>query len=265
MRYTLLPTTLLGLLMTIATTARAEIKTQEIDYKDGDVALQGFLAYDDAKAEQPSPGVLIVHEWWGNNEYSRDRAKQLAELGYVAFALDMFGKGVKADNPQDAAKLAGQFYTNRNLMRSRAVAGLNILKAQKNVDPKKIAAIGYCFGGSTVLELARGGTELAGVVSFHGGLDFPNADDNKNIKTKLLICTGADDPNVPPDKVLAFENQLRDAHVDFQINIYSKAVHAFTNPKADEHKIPGIAYNAEADKRSWEAMRMFFKEIFGEK
>ena len=147
----------------------------------------------------------------------------------------------------------------------RAQAALKVIQSQAQVDPDRIAAIGYCFGGSTVLELARGGTELAGVVSFHGGLDFPNADDNKNIKTKLLICTGADDPMVPPDKVLAFENQLRDAHVDFQINVYSKAVHAFTNPKADERKIPGIAYNAEADKRSWDAMRMFFKEIFGEK
>jgi dienelactone hydrolase len=143
------------------------------------------------------------------------------------------------------------------------MAGLNVLKSQKNVDPTRLAAIGYCFGGSTALELARGGAPLAGVVSFHGGLDFPTADDNKNIKGKLLICTGADDPMITPEKVNAFESQLRDAKVNFEINIYSGAVHAFTNPKADAFKIPGIAYNAQADKRSWYAMKGFFEEIFG--
>ena len=240
----------------------AEIKTMDIDYKDGNVELQGFLAYDDAKGASPQPGVLIVHEWWGHNDYVRNRAKQVAGLGYVAFALDMFGKGVKTDDPKKAGELAGQFYKDRNLMRSRAMAGLNVLKSQKNVDPNRLAAVGYCFGGSTALELARGGAPLAGVVSFHGGLDFPTADDNKNIKGKLLLCTGADDPMIPPEKVNAFESQLRDAKVNFQINIYSGAVHAFTNPKADEHHIRGIAYNAQADRRSWYAMKGFFEEIF---
>ncbi len=246
----------------IAPITRAEIKTQEIDYKDGDVQLQGFLAYNDV-APGNAPGVLIVHEWWGHNDYARMRAKQLAELGYVAFALDMFGKGVKADNPTDAGKLAGQFYNDRNLMRSRATAGLNVLKSQKMVDPQRIAAIGYCFGGSTVLELARGGAPLSAVVSFHGGLDFPDTVAAKNIKCKVLVCTGADDPIVPPEKVDAFEKQLKDAKVDYQINIYGGAVHAFTNPEADKKNLPGIAYNEKADKRSWDAMMGLFKEAFG--
>ena len=251
---------ILGIVVAVMTpSAHAAIKTQVIDYKDGDVALEGYLAYDDSIAS--APGVLVIHEWWGNNEYSHKRAEQLAGLGYVAFALDMYGKGVKADNAQDAGKLATPFYKDRGLMRSRATAGLNVLKGQKQVEGKKIAAIGYCFGGTTAIELARGGADLAGIVSFHGGLDFPNADETKNIKGSVLICTGADDPMVTPDKVNAFEEQLRQAKIDYQIDVYGGAVHAFTNPAADSHKLPGIAYNEKADKRSWEAMKLFFGEI----
>lgn len=241
--------------------ASAAIKTEVVDYKDGDVVLQGYLAYDDSKPTG-APGILIVHEWWGHNDYSRQRAEQLAGLGYVAFALDMYGKGVKAETAPEAGKLATPFYTDRGLMRSRATAGLNVLKSQKNVDPKRIVAIGYCFGGSTVLELARSGADLAGVVSFHGGLDFPNADETKNIKGRVLICTGADDPMVTADQVNLFEDQLRKANIDYQINVYGGAVHAFTNPAADAHNIPGIKYNEKADKRSWEAMKSFFADLF---
>jgi dienelactone hydrolase len=241
--------------------ACAAVKTQVIDYKDGDVALQGFLAYDDAKPA--APGVLIVHEWWGHNDYTRHRAEQLAQLGYVAFALDMYGKGVTAKTADEAGKLAGPFYQNRGLMRSRANAGLEVLKSQKNVDAKHLAVMGYCFGGSTAIELARGGAELAAVVSFHGGLDFPDGNDTKNIKGHVLICTGADDPMVTPDKVAIFEDQLRKANVDYQINVYGGAVHAFTNPDADSHNIPGIKYNENADKRSWQAMKDWFAETLG--
>lgn len=243
--------------------ARAAIKTQVVDYKDGQVTLQGFLAFDDAKPAN-APGVLIIHEWWGHNEYARNRAQQLAALGYVAFALDMYGKGVTANTPEEAGKLATPFYADRALMRSRANAGLDVLKAQKQVDPKRIAAIGYCFGGTTAIELARGGADLVGVAGFHAGLDFPNPDESKNIKGSLLLCTGADDPMVTPDKVTSFEEQLRKAGVDYQINIYANAVHAFSNPAADAHNIPGIKYNEKADKRSWEALRQFFKEAFKE-
>jgi dienelactone hydrolase len=259
MKTLILISLMLGL--SVCNPAHAAIKTEVIDYKDGDLALQGYLAWDDTKTAG-APGVLVIHEWWGHNDYARKRAEQLAGLGYVAFALDMYGKGVAATTPQEAGKLATPFYTDRALMRSRATAGLNILKARKEVDPQQIAAIGYCFGGSTALELARGGAELAGVVSFHGGLDFPNADDTKNIKGHVLICTGADDPMVTPDKVDAFEDQLRKAKIDYQINVYGGAVHAFTNPAADAHNIPGIKYNEKADKRSFEAMKAFFGEIF---
>jgi dienelactone hydrolase len=253
---------LLAMLGGLTMSTRAAIKTQVIDYKDGDVALEGYLVWDDAKTG-PTPGVLVIHEWWGQVEYNRKRAEQIAGLGYVAFSLDMFGRGVKADNAQDAAKLATPFYKDRGLMRSRAMAGLNVLKAQKNVDPKRIAAIGYCFGGTTALELARGGADLAAVVSFHGGLEFPNPDETNNIRGSVLICTGADDPMVPPDKVNAFGDQLRAAKVNYEINIYGNAVHGFTNPGADARNIPGIMYNQKADKRSWEAMRAWFAEIFG--
>ena len=249
------------MMASIVPMARAAIKTEVIDYKDGDVVLQGYLAYDDTKTANV-PGVLVVHEWWGQSDYSRKRAEQLAGLGYVAFALDMYGKDVTANTPDEAGRLATPFYKDRALMRSRAMAGLNVLKSQKHVDPKRLAAIGYCFGGSTVLELARGGADLAGVVSFHGGLDFPIAEETKNIKGSVLICTGADDPMVTPDKVDAFEDQLRKAKVDYQIQVYGGAVHAFSNPAADAHNIPGIKYNEKADKRSWEAMKSFFAELF---
>ena len=259
----MLLTLLIAAITLTAQSALAEIKTQVVDYKDGQTTLQGFLAFDDTKAAN-APGVLVIHEWWGHNEYARTRAKQLASLGYVAFALDMYGKGVTANTADEAGKLATPFYTDRALMRSRATAGLEVLKAQKQVDPKRIAAIGYCFGGTTAIELARGGAELVGVAGFHAGLDFPNPDEAKNIKGSLLLCTGADDPMVTPDKVDAFEEQLRKAHVDYQINVYANAVHAFSNPAADAHNIPGIKYNEKADKRSWEALRLFFKEAFKE-
>jgi dienelactone hydrolase len=256
------PSTFLLVLGGLTMPARAAIKTQVIDYKDGDVALQGYLAWDDSKTGR-TPGVLVIHEWWGQVEYNRKRAEQIAGLGYVAFSLDMFGKGVKADNAQDAAKLATPFYKDRGLMRSRATAGLNVLMQQKNVDPKRIAVIGYCFGGTTALELARGGANLAAIVSFHGGLQFENPDETRNIKGRVLICAGADDPMVPPDQVDAFEALLRSAKVDYQINIYGGAVHGFTNPGADARNIPGIKYDQKADKRSWDAMTAWFAETLG--
>ena len=248
------------LALSMSPLARAAVKTEVIDYKDGDVVLQGFLAYDDAKATN-APGVLVIHEWWGHNEYAHTRAQQLAELGYVAFALDMYGKGVAAKTADEAGKLATPFYKDRALMRSRATAGLNVLKAQKQVDPKRIAAIGYCFGGTTAIELARGGADLVGVVGFHAGLDLPNPDEAKNIKGSLLLCTGADDPMVTPDKVDAFEDQLRKAKVDYQICVYGGAVHAFSNPAADAHNVPGVKYNEKADRRSWDTAKAFLAEV----
>jgi dienelactone hydrolase len=244
-----------------AAAARAAVHTEEIEYQHDGKSLRGFLAYDDV-AQGKRPGVLIVHEWTGHNPYVRKRAQQLAKLGYVAFALDMYGKGVLAKNPQEAARMAAPFKKDRKMMRDRATAGLEVLLKQPQVDTGRVAAIGYCFGGTTVLELARGGAGLAGVVSFHGDLSTPNPEDARNIKAKVLALHGADDPFVPPDQVAAFEDEMRKANVDWQLVKYGDAVHSFTNPGAGSDKKRGAAYNARADRRSWHAMKDFFGEIF---
>ena len=249
------------LALVIATGAQAEMVTKTIEYKDGDVTLEGFLAYD-AGITGKRPGVLVVHEWTGLNDYARSRAEQLAELGYVAFALDMYGKGVRPSNPQEAAEQATKYRSDRQLMRRRAKAGLDVLLKQEMTDSARVAAIGYCFGGGVALELARGGAPLAGVVSFHGNLDTPNPADARNIRGKILVCHGGDDPHVPQEQVLAFQNEMREAKVDWQMNIYGGAVHAFTNPASGNDPSRGAAYNAEADHRSWQAMKDFFNEIF---
>ena len=239
---------------------RAAVQTKAVEYKDGDVTLEGFLAWDDA-AKGKQPGVLVVHEWWGLNEYPKQRAKQLAEMGYVAFAVDMYGKGVVAKTPAEAKDLAGKVKGDRKLMRSRVLAGLEAMRKQEQVDGAKIAAIGYCFGGTTVLELARGGADVLGVVSFHGGLDSPAPADGKNIKCKVLVQAGADDPFQKPEDLTAFESEMRDAKVDWEITFYGGAVHSFTQPSPGFVN-PGAHYNEKADKRSWAAMKHFFTEIF---
>ncbi len=255
-----------GLLLTltilvITGAAMAAIRTQAIEYKHGDAVLEGYLAYDDSKTGK-LPGVLVVHEWWGLNDYPKRRARELAELGYVAFVADMYGKGVTTTDPAQARELVGAFYGDRAMTRARVAAGLNVLKTQPNVDPDKIAAMGYCFGGMVSLELARSGADIDGVVSFHGSLSTPNADDAKNIKAKVLVLHGADDPNVKPEEVATFEQEMRGGGVDWQLVKYSGAVHAFTNPAAGSDPTIGMAYNERADKRSWEAMKDFLAEIF---
>lgn len=242
--------------------ARAEIHTQSIDYQQGGVALEGYLAYDDSISGK-RPGVLIFPEWWGLTDYPKHRAEQLAKLGYIAFAVDMYGKGVVADNPQEAGQSMAPFESDRSLARQRALAGLDVLRQQPQCDTSKIAAIGYCFGGLVALELARAGTDLACVVSFHGNLTNPHPDQDQPIKAKILVCTGADDAFVPPQQVADFMDEMRTAGVDYQIISYSGAHHAFTNPDADKFGIKNIAYNANADRRSWAAMQAFFDECFG--
>jgi dienelactone hydrolase len=255
----------LALLGTLAAaTAQAAVKTEVIEYKHGDVVLEGYLAYDDAVSAK-RPGVLVVHEWTGHNPYVRKRAEQLAALGYVAFALDMYGKGVHAKDPQEAAKLAGIYKSDRKLMRARAAAGLDVLRKQPQTDTTHLAAIGYCFGGTTVLELARGGADLVGVVSFHGALATPTPEDAKNIKGKVLALHGADDPFVPAPEVAGFEDEMRKAGVDWELVKYGGAVHSFTNPDAGSDASKGAAYNASADHRSWQAMKDFFGEVFAKK
>jgi len=239
----------------------AAVQTRVVDYPQGDTTLEGFVAYDDA-FKGPRPGVLIVHQWMGLTDYEKHRAEMLAQLGYVAFCVDIYGKGIRPENTQEAGRLAGKYKKDRQLLRARANAGLEALRRQPSVDPKRIAAIGYCFGGTTVIELARSGADVAGIVSFHGGLDSPSPADGKHIKGKVLICHGADDPTMKPEDIAAFESEMRNNGVDWQLIEYGGAVHAFTQPMAGNDNSKGMAYNEKADRRSWEAMKQFFAEIF---
>ena len=242
------------LLMTYA--QAQQIKTQLVEYKEGQTTLEGYLAYDPA-AKGKRPAVLVVHEWNGLNDYVKKRCDQLAKMGYVAFAPDIYGKGVRPATPQAAGAEAGKYKNNVPLLRARVTAGLNHLKKQANVDSKKVAALGYCFGGTTVLELARSGADLAGVVSFHGGLGTPNPADARNIKAKVLVAHGAIDPYVSKAELDGFLKEMNDAKVDYQFIAYSEAVHAFTNPDSGNDNSKGAA-----DRRSWEHMKVFFAEIF---
>jgi dienelactone hydrolase len=246
----------------LPTIAFAAVHTAVVDYKQGDTALEGYTAYNEGMTEK-SPGVLVVHDWMGLNDHYKTITQKLADLGYIAFAVDIYGKGVRPKDSQQAAAEAGKYKSDRGLMRQRVLAALEELKKNKNVDPNRIAVIGYCFGGTVALELARSGAPIAGVVSFHGGLDSPKPEDGKNIKAKVLILHGADDPLVPPAQVEAFQDEMRKGAVDWQMIYYGDAVHSFTTPAAGTDKSKGVAYNEKADKRSWEAMKSFFKELFG--
>lgn len=252
---------LIGMLFLAAASSEAAIVARDVEYKEGAAVLEGYVAYDDA-SQGRRPGVLVVHEWTGLGRYAKKRAEQLAGLGYVAFAADIYGQGIRPDNPKDAGAQASIYKNDRNLMRRRVLAGLEELKKQPLVDASRLAAIGYCFGGTAVLELARTGADLRGVVSFHGGLDMPNPEDTKKIKAKVLILHGADDPYAPVSQLSAFEEQLKAARVDWQVHLYGGAVHSFTNPDSGNDPLKGAAYNESADRRSWEAMKAFFKEIF---
>ncbi|HEY2343785.1 MAG TPA: dienelactone hydrolase family protein [Chthoniobacteraceae bacterium] len=245
--------------------SRAALSEHSVSYQDGDTACEGFVAYDDA-SKAARPGVLVFHDWMGLTDHTRDVCRQLAQMGYVAFAADMYGKGVRPANAQAAAAEAGKYKADRPMVRRRAEAALAQLKATQlpggGVQSGKIAAIGYCFGGLCAIELARDGAPLAGVVSFHGALDSPNPADGAKIKAKLLILHGADDPFVKKDDIEAFLSELRAAKVDWQMVYYANAVHAFSEPWAGTDNSKGAAYNAEAARRSWQAMKDFFAEIF---
>jgi dienelactone hydrolase len=243
-----------------AISAPAKLVTKTIEYKQGDTTLEGYLAYDDSFSGQ-RPGVLIVHQWMGLTDYEENRAAMLANLGYVAFCADIYGKGIRPQSIKEAGAEATKYKTDRALLRLRVNAGLDELKKSDLVDTKRVAAIGYCFGGTTVIELARSGAELNGIVSFHGGLDSPAPADGKNVKCKVLVCHGADDPFEKPEDLAAFEKEMRDADVDWRLIKYGGAVHSFTQPMADG-SLPGAKYNARADKRSWADMKSFFVEIF---
>ncbi len=265
----------LSLLLFPIATAEAVIQTRAIEYKAGDTTLVGFLAWDDTiTSKAPAPGVLVCPEWWGNNEYAHSRAKQLAELGYVALAIDMYGKGddgkaKTTSDPKVAGEWAGGVYKDPKVLAERVTAGYNALTSQTIVDAKNTAAIGYCMGGTIALSLARTGADLKAVVAFHASNISASGDDaaafaaNEKMKATVLICHGQDDTFVKPGELDTFHAQMKVAKVDYVLSSYSGAVHAFTNPKADDYKVPGVAYNKNADRRSWDAMVALFIEKFG--
>jgi len=253
---------LLCLALSTTLNAEAKVHTETVLYKQGDAVLEGYLATPEGSEPGRRPGVVVVHDWRGVSPYVKSRAEQLAQAGFVALAIDIYGRGVRPATPEECGRQAQIYRSDRALMRSRARAGLDALLANPMVDSARVAAIGYCFGGGAALELARSGAPLTGVVSFHGNLDTPNPADARNIRGKVLVCHGGDDPHVPMEQVTAFEKEMRDAGVDWQMNIYGGAVHSFTNPGAGDDPSRGSAYNPEADRRSWQAMLDFFDAIF---
>lgn len=252
----------LAALFLAAGSAMAQFTLEPVEYKQGDTVLDGYIAYD-AAAKGVRPGVVIVHDWMGVSDYVKMRAEQVVKLGYVAFVADIYGKGVRPRNSQEASQQAGKYRADRPLLRLRAQAALDELKKRDFVDQKRLAAIGYCFGGGTVLELARSGAPLVGAISFHGNLDTPNPDDAKNIKGKVLVMHGGDDPFVPAKDVQAFQDEMKNAKVDWEFVAYGGAVHAFTQKGAGNDPSKGAAYNESADRRSFARMSAFFAEIFG--
>lgn len=256
-------TALLCCLVALATTLHAahEVKSDTVTYQDGDVTLKGFLAVP-ADLVGTAPGVLVAHDWFGCGPYAQQRAKELAARGYVAFALDMYGDGRVVSKREDAAALAGGFYKDLPLMVRRARAGLGVLTSQGTVDKARLAAIGFCFGGTVALNLARSGDPLAGVVSFHGGLKAAVATSEGGIKARLLVLQGGADPFVPPADVAAFMEEMTKAKALWRMETYGGAVHSFSNPTAGDNVASGSAYNVEAEKLSIAAMERFFGEIF---
>lgn len=242
--------------------AYAGVVEQAIEYQDGDTTLQGFLYYDDVATDK-RPGVLVVHEWWGLSDYPKSRARLLAELGYVAFACDMYGKGVYGKTHEEAARLAGPYFQDRQAMRKRVRAGYDAMCASPWVDVSRTAAMGYCFGGTAALELARSGVPLKAVASFHGMLSTPYARDARNIHGEVMVCTGADDPNVPGEQVGTFMKEMRDAKVLFGLYAYPGAVHAFTVPSAGGDLSTGMAYNHDADIKSWAELKELLYRTIG--
>lgn len=246
-----------------AVSAQAGIKTKEVVYRIGNVEFTGYLAYDDAVSGK-RPGVLVVHEWWGHNAYARRRAEMLAKLGYTAMALDMYGTGKVAEHPKDAKAFAS-VVRDFSVARARFNKAYEILKNDPTVNPAKMAAIGYCMGGSVVLNIARSGADLDGVVSFHGSLGNRVAAKPGSVKAKIRVYNGAADPFVKPEHLAAFEDELKAAGADYKIKNYEGVKHSFTNPEADVYaakfKLP-LAYNKAADEDSWAGMQAFFKEIF---
>ena len=244
--------------------AHAAIKGEPVEYRSNGTVHKGYLVYDDAITAK-RPGVLVVHEWWGHNQHARNSARKLAVAGYVALALDMYGDGKQAQHPDDAGKFSGEVRKNFPLMKSRFEAGMKLLQQQSNVDAKRLAAIGYCFGGSVVLEMARTGENLRGVASFHGGLATEHSAQAGKVKAKVLVMNGAEDPFVPAEQIATFKKEMESAKVNYKFVNYPGAKHSFTNPDADANgtkfNLP-LAYDAKADQESWAELQSFLKLVF---
>jgi len=266
MKHLLFGLTMIALVMVSVgpAAAAAKIEGKPVEYTAGGVTLKGYLAWD-ANVQGKRPGVLVVHEWWGQNEYVRKRARMLAELGYTALALDMFGEGKMAGHPDEAGKFTSELMKNFPVAKDRFLAALEFLKKQPTVDPTRIAAIGYCFGGGVVLNMVRQGVDLKGVASFHGSLAVVKPDQPTPIKAAVRVYNGADDKFISAEAIDALKKEMADQKVNFKFTNYPGAVHAFSNPEADEYakkfNMP-IAYNAAADKASWDDMKGFLVEIF---
>lgn len=246
-------------IFSLASQGHAALVKKVIDYKDGSTPLAGYLVYNDS-VKGLRPGILVVHNWMGITDETKSKADALAGLGYTVFAADIYGKDVHPKDTNEAGALAGKYKADRLLLRKRVTAGLTTLEKQKDVDAKRIAAMGYCFGGTTALELGRSGAALNSIVTFHAGLDSPTPADGKNIKAKVLVLHGADDPYNKADDVKAFQDEMRNSKIDWQMVEYGGAVHSFTEKAAGYDNSKGAAYNASADKRSWQAMVDFIKE-----
>ncbi|MBK5299424.1 MAG: dienelactone hydrolase family protein [Vicinamibacteria bacterium] len=251
----------IALVVASASTASAEIKTKVVDYTSGGAALQGFIAWDDASAAK-RPGIVVVHEWWGHNDHARNSARRLAEAGYVGFALDMYGKGKLAAHPDDAMKFMTEATKDPAALAARFNAALAELKRDPHVDPTRVGAIGYCFGGTVVISQARLGADLDVVASFHGGLGGLPPVKPGAVKARVLVYTGAADPMIPSDQVEAFRKDMAAAGATVDIVTYPNAKHGFTNPAAGSFGMDALAYDAAADKDSWAAMVKGFKEVF---
>lgn len=252
--------------LTLCQPLLAEVVTEELNYSTGDTAMRGMLAYDNASGEA-RPGILVVHEWWGQNDYARERARMLAELGYTALAVDMYGDGKTAEHPDDAGKFASAVLGDIPLATARFKAALAALREQPTVADDKIAAIGYCFGGGVVINMARQGVDIDGVVSYHGSLATSDPVEAGDVKTRVLVFNGAADPLVSAEEIEAFRQEMDAAGVDYEFIDYPGALHGFTNPDADKNGekfgLP-LAYDREADTDSWERTQEFFDEIFAD-
>ena len=255
---------LLAMLLFASSLAQATVQGKEVTYTAGGTTLKGYIAYDDA-IKGKRPGVLVVHEWWGNNEYARKRATMLAGLGYTALALDMYGEGKQAHHPDEAAKFSGELAKNLPLAKARFESAMKLLQQQKNVDATNIAALGYCFGGSVVLQMARLGENMKGAVSFHGSLATETPAEPGKVRARIISFTGTADPMIPAEQVAAFKREMEKAGANYKVVTFPGAKHSFTNPAADEYgrefKLP-LAYDAAADKASWDETQSFLADIF---